>query len=188
MSAPPDLFNGADLIPHVSSTPTSSGFNTPSRPDSSSPSPPDPEGAALERSRTAPPPGSFVDDQIVSSSPRASNDDPRRRSLEDHHATAGPSKETSPPLTSALRRTLSNESTSGPRDKKRLRFTTLADTPTPKINNALGLRDPILVYPSTSFQALEEGKAHWGRGSRGVPRDQLDYLRSDPGTPNLSET
>jgi hypothetical protein len=39
-------------------------------------------------------------------------------------------------------------------------------------------------YPGTPSM-MEEGR---GKGKRGVPRDQADYLSSVPGTPNIQET
>lgn len=35
---------------------------------------------------------------------------------------------------------------------------------------------------------LEDGLGRRSIKGKGVPRDQMDYLKSDPGTPNLSET
>lgn len=35
---------------------------------------------------------------------------------------------------------------------------------------------------------LEDGLGRRSIKGKGVPRDQVDYLKSDPGTPNLSET
>ena len=42
-----------------------------------------------------------------------------------------------------------------------------------------------VFFPGASLQHAEEGR---GRGIKGIPRDQVDWLRSDPGTPNLQET
>lgn len=98
----------------------------------------------------------------------------------------------------ALRRSSSHLSTgssgsasgSGGKEKKRLRFT-------PIINSSDGVprrgaRDGYVSDGTSSasddeYHSVEEGRSHRGAGIRSVPKDQA-YLKSDPGTPNLSET
>ena len=82
----------------------------------------------------------------------------------------------------ALRRTTSamsagSSSSRTSKEKKRLRFTPVAN------ENALEM----------NLMAGDLGDAEEGHGRRlvkgkGVAKDQADYLKSDPGTPNLSET
>jgi hypothetical protein len=91
-------------------------------------------------------------------------------------------------MPSALRR--SNSSTSSgstaevpaskEKEKKRLRFTAIHDH-----HSALGLDTgdrKEFYYPGTP-SLMEEGGIR-----RGLPKDQADYLKSDPGTPNIQET
>lgn len=85
----------------------------------------------------------------------------------------------------ALRRTssaLSTGSSSGQtaREKKRLRFTPMAS------RSAGSPEDE--HESSFESQDLEDGLGRRSIKGKGVPRDQIDYLKSDPGTPNLSET
>jgi len=63
------------------------------------------------------------------------------------------------------------------REKKRLRF-----TPVAKEN---GLELDLLA---DDLNDAEEGSGRRLVKGKGVARDQVDYLKSDPGTPNLSET
>jgi hypothetical protein len=56
--------------------------------------------------------------------------------------------------------------------------------------------DEDVFFPGSAGKSGREGYhvaeqvegSRGSRGKRGIPRDQADYLRSDPGTPNLSET
>lgn len=82
----------------------------------------------------------------------------------------------------ALRRTTSamssgSSSSRTNREKKRLRF-----TPVAKEN---GLE---LDLMADDLNDAEEGSGRRLVKGKGVARDQADYLKSDPGTPNLSET
>ncbi|WVR06354.1 hypothetical protein IAU60_003385 [Kwoniella sp. DSM 27419] len=171
MSSPPNLMAGLDLIP---------GIDTPS-PGSSRPSSP-PAPALQQRSRTAPLPlateltgGGDQQPDLNPSSPSQASPS------SDTELNSGQS---SPPgangHVSCLRRTVSSLSAgstgNGTREKKRLRFTPLTST-----NAEAGPSHKGLAY--IPGRALEEGSHH-----RGVPRDQADYLISDPGTPNLFET
>ncbi|WVQ96654.1 hypothetical protein IAU59_003760 [Kwoniella sp. CBS 9459] len=182
MSSPPDLLSGADLIPGLNS-PASIVSPGPSAPSS----PPIPNHYSHQRSKTAPPP-------TVATSPSTS---PSRhvapgKSIgtpnNDTYDTS--SSDTSPPqVSSCLRRTSSSLSTGshasasshGHRQKKRLRFTPLSPAnaePGPSTSK----RGGNAAFPG---RAVEEGQY---TGTKGIPRDQVDYLMSDPGTPNLSET
>lgn len=81
----------------------------------------------------------------------------------------------------ALRRTssaLSSGSSSSrtTREKKRLRFTPVANGEHNGGASGYDLED------------MEEGMGRRTIKGKGVARDQADYLKSDPGTPNLSET
>lgn len=92
-----------------------------------------------------------------------------------------------PPLSQlpqpALRRTSSNISSgSGPsREKKRLRFTQIPASGEQRSGE--GSDEDAVFFPGSRESDAEEGRA----GKRRIPRDQ-EYLRSDPGTPNLIET
>jgi hypothetical protein len=82
----------------------------------------------------------------------------------------------------ALRRTTSamsagSSSSRGSREKKRLRFTPVANEQGLEMNSLAGNMDD-----------AEEGHGRRLVKGKGVARDQVDYLKSDPGTPNLSET
>jgi hypothetical protein len=115
---------------------------------------------------------------------------------------------------SALRRSSSslssssNPGTGGSREKKRLRFTPVhhgepeSSSAAPSNENS----DEDVFFPGQGYSLAERGewrghghghgRGHGGEyeggkcrsGTRGIPRDQVDYLRSDPGTPNISET
>jgi hypothetical protein len=82
----------------------------------------------------------------------------------------------------ALRRTTSamsagSSSSRGSREKKRLRFTPVANEQGIEMKSLAGNLDD-----------AEEGHGRRLVKGKGVARDQVDYLKSDPGTPNLSET
>jgi hypothetical protein len=82
----------------------------------------------------------------------------------------------------ALRRTTSamssgSSSSRTNREKKRLRFTPVAQEN--------GLELDLLA---SDLDDAEEGTGRRLVKGKGVARDQADYLKSDPGTPNLSET
>lgn len=87
----------------------------------------------------------------------------------------------------ALRRTssaLSTGSSSGQsaREKKRLRFTPMAN------GTASSPEEAAYAMDYVDSHDLEDGLGRRRMKGKGVPRDQVDYLKSDPGTPNLSET
>ena len=125
-----------------------------------------------QRSKTAPPPP-----------PEPVNEDSPPAPEAPDSAAIGIS--TFPDSGTALRRTssaLSTGSSSGQtaREKKRLRFT-------PMVSGSAGSAedgDGAYIDP----QDLEDGLGRRSIKGKGVPRDQVDYLKSDPGTPNLSET
>ncbi|WRT67803.1 uncharacterized protein IL334_004777 [Kwoniella shivajii] len=171
MSSPPNLLSSLDLIP---------GLNSPvtvGSPQSSTPSSPPLPNHHL-RSKTAPP--STSRPHILPAN--ISNDD-----SSEHDSPSPPSSTESSPTanhTSCLRRTtssLSAGSNGNGREKKRLRFTSLSQ-PQAGPSRSAGH----VVFPGRS---LEEGRLNGDpSGTKGIPRDQVDYLMSDPGTPNLSET
>jgi hypothetical protein len=70
-----------------------------------------------------------------------------------------------------------SSSSRGSREKKRLRFTPVANEQGIEMNSLAGNLDD-----------AEEGHGRRLVKGKGVARDQVDYLKSDPGTPNLSET
>lgn len=88
----------------------------------------------------------------------------------------------------ALRRTssaLSTGSSSGQtaREKKRLRFTPVAQEDRRDYDHESNRMEYLM-----DAHDLEDGLGRRTVKGKGVPRDQASYLRSDPGTPNLSET
>lgn len=164
---------------------------------SSSSSPPSSVSASPpHRSKTAPPPGlaadldvSLDDDLSTDESPYPSVPPPRSTSPSAVNTSLPPtSSGPSTPLMmpSALRR--SNSSTSSgsaaeppsSKEKKRLRFTAIHDQ-----QSALGLDtgDREEFYYPGAPSLMEEGRIR-----KAVPKDQADYLKSDPGTPNIQET
>lgn len=87
-----------------------------------------------------------------------------------------------------LRRTasaLSTGSSSGQtaREKKRLRFTPMSNG-----TGSSSEDDSTQMEYLGDANDLEDGLGRRRMKGKGVPRDQADYLKSDPGTPNLSET
>nr|XP_031864219.1 uncharacterized protein CI109_000131 [Kwoniella shandongensis]KAA5531291.1 hypothetical protein CI109_000131 [Kwoniella shandongensis] len=170
MSSPPNPFLGAALIPGVDS-PASSVDPTPDITPPHSPT-------LHTRSKTAPPPLDALNLELPpnepSTPPQRSNHRPSA-SLQIDTSTALQTftDENSPAQASCLRRTASSLSAGSIREKKKLRFTPLSSAAAGPSHS-----------PPISSKALEEGLV----GKRGIPRDQVDYLRSDPGTPNLSET
>jgi hypothetical protein len=124
-----------------------------------------------QRSRTAPPLPPAEDLSSSNPSPTLSNED---------SVTMQNQPSTDDPL--ALRRTTSamsagSSSSRGSREKKRLRFTPVANEQGLEMNSLAGNLDD-----------AEEGHGRRLVKGKGVARDQVDYLKSDPGTPNLSET
>jgi hypothetical protein len=113
---------------------------------------------------------------------------------------------------SAIRRSSSSLSSSsnpagGSREKKRLRFTPVHRHDEPESSSAPPSNensDEDVFFPGQGYSLAERGEwrghghghGHGGEhergkgrsGTKGIPRDQVDYLRSDPGTPNISET
>ncbi|RXK37633.1 hypothetical protein M231_05109 [Tremella mesenterica] len=155
-------------------------------------------------SSSAPPPGLMThpheDMKDIEISHNSSNSDSPslQGSPNDTSSDNSPILDSSPekphkrPPTSAMRRTsssLSSDSTSKDkerdREKKRLRFTAIETS-----DNVLGISGDKGLVKSPG--EMEEGRklddGMRGGGWRGVPKDQRDYLRSDPGTPNLVET
>ena len=152
-------------------------------------SPPCPRSpSAPHRSETAPPP---LARPMSDHSPTPTVPPPQPTPLGQNELSPPSSGAVTPSAyPSALRRTPSSlssgeGSTPGSREKKRLRFTPLPEAGP----SSLGLtdRDGDVFHPDASTSRLEEGMGVV-RGRKGVPRDQAYYLRSDPGTPNLSET
>ena len=154
--------------------------------------PSEPPADTLHRSESAPPPVSAPETEEPPTPPETYT----KPSDTSHDASHVSSLDSSPERSSrnnsqtpasALRRTsssLSGESGQGSsRDRKRLRFTPLTSANAqagPSRPNGLGLEN--VFYPG-SARTHEEG-----RSDKGVPRDQLDYLMSEPGTPSFSET
>ncbi|WVF69152.1 hypothetical protein IAT40_003927 [Kwoniella sp. CBS 6097] len=184
MGSPIDLLSGMDLIPGLNS-PASILSPQPSAPSS----PPIPNHYSHQRSKTAPPP-QLASSPSSSTSPLRSNVPLKVHETPNNRISYPPSStESSPAHASCLRRTSSSLSTGSSRgsanshehrSKKRLRFTPLSSA-----NNAEpgpSRRAGEVVFPG---RALEDGQY---TGTRGIPKDQVDYLMSDPGTPNLSET
>ncbi|WVQ73232.1 hypothetical protein IAR50_002798 [Cryptococcus sp. DSM 104548] len=159
-----------------------------------------PSSPPAARSKTAPPPISSPrlapsDDVLVSPAALLRASSPASSSS----SSSPSSSSNSPPRSSILRRTvsalptpsqtgsgLSNKSASG-REKKILRFTQVRVDST--LIEGKGKErqtheeSEMLMFPG---KELEEGL--FMRGKKGIPRDQRDYLKSDPGTPNFSET
>jgi len=124
-----------------------------------------------QRSRTAPPLPPVEELSLNNPSPTLSNDD--TGSMQNQPSTEDPL---------ALRRTTSamsagSSSSRGSREKKRLRFTPVANEQGIEMNSLAGNLDD-----------AEGGQGRRLVKGKGVARDQADYLKSDPGTPNLSET
>lgn len=122
------------------------------------------------RSKTAPPLPPVEDLSSTNPSPTLSNDD--SVVMQDQAPVEDPL---------ALRRTTSamsagSSSSRTSREKKRLRFTPVANEQGLEMHSLAGDLDD-----------AEEGGRRLVKG-KGVARDQADYLKSDPGTPNLSET
>ncbi|WWD04851.1 hypothetical protein V865_002922 [Kwoniella europaea PYCC6329] len=188
MSSPPNLLSSLDLIP---------GLNSPANivsPQPSLPSSP-PLPTHHQRSKTAPPPNfspASHHKALPSSSPSYSKIDesPIIDTNSPHHSPplASSSTETSPNHASCLRRTPSSLSTGSSnghgREKKRLRFTSLSHTHAGPSKSASTSTAGDVIFPG---RAMEEGQ-YTPKSTKGIPRDQVDYLMSDPGTPNLSET
>ncbi|WWC88699.1 uncharacterized protein L201_003612 [Kwoniella dendrophila CBS 6074] len=191
MSSPPNLLSSLDLIP---------GLNSPANIVSPQPSAPSSPPLPIhsiphqhQRSKTAPPPNFSSNARSHSHSNSPSKLKPvssisAKLDQKPVRIANTPSRENSPPSSSenspssstnhqsCLRRThssLSNGSSGGHnREKKKLRFTAIS----PNYNQNRGLD-------------LEQGQlSNSTTGTKGIPRDQVDYLMSDPGTPNLSET
>lgn len=190
MASLPDPPSAVDLIPHLSSPVSMSNTPLPSSPST-------PGSPSLHRSKTAPPPIPPPNPEVPPSPPNegplTSIPPPRpaNHQLDDTASIApsSPPPEHTTPVqqSSALRRTsssLSNSSRSGSRGKKRLRFTPFTNAEAGPSVLGIGVGD--VFFPEASLDQAEEGR---GRGKRGVPRDQAEYLgTSDPGTPNLLET
>jgi len=124
-----------------------------------------------QRSRTAPPLPPAGDLTSDNPSPTLSNDDT---------ATVQSQVPMEDPL--ALRRTTSamsagSSSSRGSREKKRLRFTPVASEEGVGMHSLAG-----------DLDNAEEGHGRRLAKGKGIARDQADYLKSDPGTPNLLET
>ncbi|WVQ83089.1 hypothetical protein IAT38_005227 [Cryptococcus sp. DSM 104549] len=183
MPSPIDILSNGDLIPSVDS-PLSTAPTTPDEGNS----PPSPATDGLSRSRTAPPPRTPATGITTPPTPTfpatLSRDDshilPSSTHRHAHGRETSPARasdsDDSPPRGSCLRRTASTLSAGSSGHghsghKKVLRFTQVTTSSTV---------DERLLFPG---KALEEGLMR-----KGVPRDQMDYLRSDPGTPNFQET
>ncbi|ODO10135.1 hypothetical protein I350_02363 [Cryptococcus amylolentus CBS 6273] len=164
-------------------------------PSSSGPSSP-----PAPRSKTAPPPLSSPliipsDDVLVSPAALLTSSPPSSS-----NSSSSSSQNSSPPRSSILRRTVSalpastqigssssNSSASG-REKKILRFTQVRVASTVVSGKGKGKEtheedEERFMFPG---KELEEGL--YMRGKKCVPRDQRDYLKTEPGTPNFSET
>ncbi|CAD6569098.1 MAG: hypothetical protein TREMPRED_005046 [Tremellales sp. Tagirdzhanova-0007] len=189
MASPPNLPTG----PTTSLASPLSMDETPLA--SSSPSP---LLASKQRSRTAPPslpPPNPIDTPIPTSEELFTSIPPPRPALDPDSDDISPpssssvpnSQHTTPTQPSALRRTsssLSTGSVSSLREKKRLRFTPFTNSEAGP--SALGVDVGDVIFPGASLNHAEQGR---GRGMKGVPRDQAEWLgTSDPGTPNLQET
>ncbi|OCF43564.1 hypothetical protein I317_02582 [Kwoniella heveanensis CBS 569] len=186
MGSPFDLLSGADLIPGLNS-PASIVSPQPSAPSS----PPMANQPFHQRSKTAPPP---IASSPSSSPMRAPAGISRPHETPTHsNSTNHPSSnDSSPAHASCLRCTSSSLSTGSHgsasshehRQKKRLRFTPLSSTSADSVPGPSSKRGATggTLFPG---RALEDGQH---TGTKGIPRDQVDYLMSDPGTPNLSET
>ncbi|WWC70734.1 uncharacterized protein I206_104685 [Kwoniella pini CBS 10737] len=186
MSSPPNLFSSLDLIP---------GLNSPATIASPQPTPLNspPLSTHHHRSKTAPPPNYSPSPHHLHQSKASPLE--TSTAVDAHEEEQTSSNESSPTSssnhTSCLRRTPSTLST-GPtgstngnsREKKRLRFTSLDHSPSQYAGPSRSAAGDI-IFPGRS---LEEGSPIQSKGTRGIPKDQVDYLRSDPGTPNLSET
>ncbi|KAK8858599.1 hypothetical protein IAR55_002828 [Kwoniella newhampshirensis] len=186
MSSPPNILSGMGLIPGIDSPASSSLAATPHTTPPHSPT-------LHARSKTAPPPLDSVNLELrpvsrTACQPAQLVTPPLQSRASAHVETSSDvpsqsqpsSEENSPAQTSCLRRTVSSLSagshSGSVRDKKRLRFTPLSNAEAGPSKGAGNI-----VFPG---KALEEGLV----GKRGIPKDQVDYLRSEPGTPNLSET
>ena len=186
MSPTRETPGSADLIPHLSSPLAMSSSPLPSPPLSPKPS------SSHHRSKTAPAPLDHIDLKTIPTSsshePQPSTPSPRSPETPMSPGQAPGVSTTPAHPSSALRRTsssLSANSTPGSREKKRLRFTPVPVSQAEAGPSGLGIDVGEVFFPGGSVVHAEEGR---GRGRKGVPRDQADYLRSDPGTPNLSET
>ncbi|ORY24308.1 hypothetical protein BCR39DRAFT_547390 [Naematelia encephala] len=178
MSSPPHILAGLDLIPHVD-TPSSS--NQTSRSSS-----PDHIMISHHRSKTAPPPlssSNLVAQPLASSIPPSLDSSPEQPASATFSSLNTSHSESTPIQPSALRRTSSTLShSSNGKDRKKLRFTPL----TAAVAGPSGTsHEGDVFFPGHDLNSVEEGR---GRGHKGIPKDQADYLRSDPGTPNLLET
>ena len=186
MSSPPDSSSEAELIQNPMSP-----ISTDSSPHPSSP--PSPGSPSLHRSKTAPPPlpyGAssipFLGEPFTSIPPPRTAATPAANAFPP--APDSPSQQNTPQhQPSALRRSsssLSSGSVPGSREKKRLRFTPVTAAAAELDSSGLGEDVDDVFFRGASLEHAEEGR---GRGRKGMPRDQ-DWLRSDPGTPNILET
>jgi hypothetical protein len=158
---------GGTASPEMTASPPSH-YASPLLESSSPPSPPSPIDSLPNpsRSKTAPPlpPPEHGADNLTHSPPTPSEEPSEALidSLALHRTTSALSSGSSSSRTT--------------REKKRLRF-----TPVPRAGDLNGNGD-------YELEDAEEGMGRRIVKGKGVARDQADYLKSDPGTPNLSET
>jgi len=190
MSSPPRFSYGIDSIPNLESPISTDSSSLPSPPQS-------PHTTPLHRSKTAPPPlpppnPAVPPTREAEDGPLTSIPPPRAAAISIAiDASVPPSAPSSKPVTpvhqpSALRRissSLSNDSVPTSRERKRLRFTPFTNAEAGPSGLDVDVGD--VFFPGASLDQAEEGRS---RGRKGIPRDQVDWLRSDPGTPNLQET
>jgi hypothetical protein len=170
MSSPPGVIPGLELISNIDPEESSSSTSSKSSPSQ-----------GVQRWGTVSP-STNID--IVALPAEAVGGTPPFTELDSSHTEIRSVDKSPPQVASSIRRsssTLSSGSSGhGSRDRKRLRF-----TPLPNAQAGPSTISTVDVFfPGDSLSRVEEGR----RGKNNARRDQEDYLKSDPGTPNLQET
>ena len=154
--------------------------------------------AALTRSATAPPAAPTAHSSTPPTPPDLSFTELSLPPIVNDHTTASaessvqsssstsPESRASSAPSSALRRTLSSLSgDSSSRERKRLRFTRISEKATLSRSGSPEDSNEDVLYPGGSSSSTSHTTS---TKSRGVPKDQAQYLTSEPATPNFSET